>query len=231
MSSTAQPESTEPLSAALLLAATGGLLDAFVYLNHGHVFANAMTGNVVLLGIALVGHHGFQAIRHLAPLGAFFLGVATSRFVRDRLGRRASPYGLSLEITVLFLASLLPGGFPEMAFTGLIAFVASYQITSFRRVGGLSYSSTFVTGNLRDMAVGLYDAIGPLGPKPDLELRRISLRNARALGLICFCFLAGASAGAFCAPRLANHTLLIAEPLLLAVLVGLYRRPAASASA
>jgi uncharacterized membrane protein YoaK (UPF0700 family) len=220
MSPTAQPETAEPLLAAMLLAATGGLLDAFVYLNHGHVFANAMTGNVVLLGIALVGHHGFQAVRHLAPLGAFFCGVTTSRFVRDRLGRRASLYGLSLEITVLFLASLLPGGFPEMAFTALIAFVASYQITSFRRVGGLSYSSTFVTGNLRDMAVGLYDASASHDP----ETRKLSLDNARSLGLICLCFLSGASLGAFTAPRLGNHTLWLVEPLLIATLLLVHRR-------
>jgi uncharacterized membrane protein YoaK (UPF0700 family) len=42
-------------SNAMLLATTGGLLDAVVYLNHGHVFANAMTGNVIFLGIAAVG--------------------------------------------------------------------------------------------------------------------------------------------------------------------------------
>jgi len=220
MSPTAQPEPAEPLAAAMLLAATGGLLDAFVYLNHGHVFANAMTGNVVLLGISVLDRDPSQAVRHIAPLGAFFCGVLTSRLVRDRLGHSARFYGLLLEITVLLFASLLPGGFPEMAYTGLIAFVASYQITSFRRVGGLSYSSTFVTGNLRDMAVGLYDA----SASRDRETRKLNLRNARSLGLICLCFLIGVSAGAFSAPRLGNHTLWIAEPLLIAVLLLLYAR-------
>ena len=223
MSQTAQTEPAEPLLAAVLLAATGGLLDAFVYLNHGHVFANAMTGNVVLLGIALVSHHGPQAIRHLAPLGAFFCGVATSRLVRDRLGRRASLYGLSLEITVLLIASLLPPTIPEMAFTALIAFSASYQITSFRRVGGLSYSSTFVTGNLRDLSTGLYDAFASSDP----EIRRSGLQDARSLGLICLFFLAGASLGAVAAQRFGNHTLWIVEPLLLAVLVLVSRKSTA----
>jgi uncharacterized membrane protein YoaK (UPF0700 family) len=222
MSPTAQPEPAEPLLAAALLAATGGLLDAFVYLNHGHVFANAMTGNVVLLGISVLDRDPNQAVRHLAPLGAFFCGVLTSRFVRDRLGHRARFYGILLEISVLLFASLLPGGFPEMAYTGLIAFVASYQITSFRRVGGLSYSSTFVTGNLRDMAVGLYDASAPLDPDTGVGQRRISLQNARSLGLICLSFLIGVTAGAFSAPRLANHTLWLAEPPLIAVLLLLY---------
>src|SRR5712691_5639585 len=52
-----QDPSAQPaaLPDAMLLATTGGLLDAVVYLNHGHVFANAMTGNVIFLGIAILG--------------------------------------------------------------------------------------------------------------------------------------------------------------------------------
>jgi uncharacterized membrane protein YoaK (UPF0700 family) len=210
----AQAEVTESLVAAMLLATTGGLLDSFVYLNHGHVFANAMTGNVVLLGIALVEHHGVLAVRHLAPLGSFFLGIVTSRVLRDRLGPRASFIGLSLEVAVLFIASLLPTNFPDMAFTGLIAFVSSYQITSFRKVSGLPYSSTFVTGNLRDVALGLYDG----ATARTAEARRQGFGNARALGLICLSFLIGTILGALGAPRLANHTLWVAEPLLLGVI-------------
>ena len=35
----------------LLLALVGGFLDAYTYVCRGHVFANAQTGNLVLLGI------------------------------------------------------------------------------------------------------------------------------------------------------------------------------------
>jgi uncharacterized membrane protein YoaK (UPF0700 family) len=40
----------DSLPSAVLLAFTGGSLDAFIYINHGHVFAAAMTGNAVLFG-------------------------------------------------------------------------------------------------------------------------------------------------------------------------------------
>ena len=36
-----------------LLALTGGFLDAYSYLTRGGVFANAQTGNMVLLGLRL----------------------------------------------------------------------------------------------------------------------------------------------------------------------------------
>jgi uncharacterized membrane protein YoaK (UPF0700 family) len=208
----------EPLAAALLLAATGGLLDGFVYLNHGHVFANAMTGNIVLLGIALLSKDYAQCLRHLAPLAAFFLGVAASKLVQSRLEDQASTYGLALEFVVLLIASLLPLHFPEMAFTGLIAFVSSFQITSFRRVGTLTYSSTFVTGNLRDMAVGFYEMAASSTPEDRLAGRL----KARHLGLICFAFLLGVMTGAWAAPRFFNHTLWIAGLLLALVVCVLY---------
>ena len=37
----------------LLLAVVGGFLDAYTYLCRGRVFANAQTGNIVLLGVNL----------------------------------------------------------------------------------------------------------------------------------------------------------------------------------
>jgi uncharacterized membrane protein YoaK (UPF0700 family) len=40
------------LTASALLSAGGGAMDAWVYLAHGHVFANSQSGNLVLMGIA-----------------------------------------------------------------------------------------------------------------------------------------------------------------------------------
>src|SRR5580698_27876 len=76
---------TSALSEAMLLAATGGLLDAFVYLNHGHIFANAMTGNVIFLGIAFLGRDWAEVPAHIVPLVAFFAGVITSKHLRASL--------------------------------------------------------------------------------------------------------------------------------------------------
>ena len=50
--STMDPGST--LASATLLLFAAGFLDAFTYVAHGGVFANAQTGNVVLAGISLV---------------------------------------------------------------------------------------------------------------------------------------------------------------------------------
>jgi uncharacterized membrane protein YoaK (UPF0700 family) len=206
---------------AMLLAATGGLLDAVVYLNHGHVFANAMSGNVIFLGIAALGHDWTDIVPHLVPLAGFFAGVLTSKHLRTRLGMRSVMLGLSLEIITIFVLGWLPGRFPEMAFTGIIAYVAAFQVASFRRVDRFAYNSTFITGNLRDVAEGLYEA---LAPNSTPETREKGLSQARALGFICLCFLTGAILGAWAAPRFANYSLWLAEPLLLAVAIISFRR-------
>jgi uncharacterized membrane protein YoaK (UPF0700 family) len=224
-----RPKTRSPPPAALpdatLLATTGGLLDAVVYLNHGHVFANAMTGNVIFLGIAIIGRDWGDIVRHLVPLAGFFAGVLTSKHLRARLGIRSVLLGLALEIVAIFILGWLPCDFPKMAFTGIIAYVAAFQVASFRRVDRFAYNSTFITGNLRGVAEGLYEA---LTPNSTLETREKGLSQARAL--ICLCFLCGAILGAWFAPRFGNHSLWLAEPFLLAVTVLSFRRPTAPAS-
>jgi uncharacterized membrane protein YoaK (UPF0700 family) len=220
-----QSQDTSPQPAALpdamLLAATGGLLDAVVYLNHGHVFANAMSGNVIFLGIAVLGRDWGDIVPHLVPLAGFFAGVLSSKHLRVRLGLRSVLLGLALEIVAIFILGWLPSSFPEMAFTGIIAYVAAFQVASFRRVDRFAYNSTFITGNLRDVAEGLYDA---LTHGSTAETREKGSSQARALGLISLCFLAGAILGAWAASRFGNYSLWLAEPFLLAVAMLSFRR-------
>jgi uncharacterized membrane protein YoaK (UPF0700 family) len=207
----------------MLLAATGGLLDAVVFLAHGHVFANSMTGNVVFLGIAILGHDGADIVSHLVPLAGFFAGVLASKHLRTRLGIHSVLLGLALEIIALFILGWLPASFPLMAFTGIIAYVAAFQVASFRRVDRFAYNSTFMTGNLRDVAEGLYEA---LTPNSTPETREKGRSQALDLGLICLCFLFGAVLGAWASPRFANRSLWFAEPFLLAVTALTFRSPA-----
>jgi hypothetical protein len=76
----------ESLPVAMLLSAAGGALDAFTWLAHGGVFANAQTGNVVLLGVYAALGQWSEALRHIPPIVAFVLGV----FVAHRLSVHAN---------------------------------------------------------------------------------------------------------------------------------------------
>jgi uncharacterized membrane protein YoaK (UPF0700 family) len=213
MPSSASSAQSNPLFNALLLAASGGLLDAVVYLNHGRVFANAMTGNVIFLGIAVLGRNWGEIVPHLVPIGGFLAGVTASKHMRSRHSERSVLlFGLAFEAIALFALGWLPLSFPHMAFTAIIAFVSAFQVASYRRVERFSYNSTFVTGNLRDVAEGFYEGVSPSSTP---ETREKGLAQARDLGLICLCFLCGATLGAWAAPRLGNYSLWLTEPLLL----------------
>lgn len=218
MSPTVQPDR---LLSATLLASTGGLLDTVVYTLHGHVFANAMTGNAILFGITALGGNWMQAVRHLAPIIAFILGVAASRYLRLLPQFHASIAVLLLEMLVLFAAGLLKSSFPELAFTSIIAFTSAFQVSTFRLVGRFVYNSTFITGNLRTAAESFVNQFVVADPIQ----RRHEAAQSRKLFIICGFFLAGALLGAWSAPHLGNRSLWLAEPLLLgAVARTLYLR-------
>lgn len=210
------------LTSATLLAAAGGLLDAVVYLNHGHVFANAMTGNLIFLGIAVMDRDAAGILPHVAPILAFLAGVFAARLLRAAPLRGSAVVTLGLEIVALFLVGFFPRDYPQLAFTVTIAFVSAFQVTTFRRVGRFTYNSTFVTGNLRDMAEGIFDYLFA----HDRIERRVGRAKSIKMGLICLAFLAGAAAGALVAPRFPSHAVWFAEPMLLAVLLLTLFRPA-----
>lgn len=208
---------------ALLLALTGGLLDAAVYTLHGHVFANVMTGNLVMFGVSAVAFHWSEALRYLVPLLAFLAGVASFDLLRAGPLPHIRRVATGLEMFGLLLAGALPADRWHIRFTALVAFVAAAQVASFRRVDGFAYNTTVITGNLRDLAGALIDTLRSAS-------RRKGLIQLRDLGLVCACFLGGVLLGARLAPRLGNYTFWVAEAPLALVLLLLSRQASVSAS-
>lgn len=198
------------LSVALLLSAAGGSLDAFTWLVHGGVFANAQTGNVVLLGVFAASGQWRQSLSHIPPILAFLAGV----FVAHRLrlhatqagDRRAARFSLMVEIALLAVVAILPPRTLDLPIVLGVAFVAALQSSSFAKVEGWSYSSVMTTGNLRRSAEALF--AGAARP-PDHQ----ALRQARAFGAVCASFALGAVLGGLCAPRL--HNAALAAPIVL----------------
>lgn len=197
---TPEQQVANSLVAAVLLAFTGGILDSFLYVAHGKVFAGAMTGNAILCGIALLGRHWPDILHHAMPLLAFLCGVWLSELLQARVKHHAVTIGLALEAAGLLVASFLPSSFPDPPFVFLIALLAAFQIASFRTADSYSYNSTFITGDLRTFMVGVYKSMHP-------QTRADGVRQARDLGAIIGSFILGALTGATLARRYLNHTL------------------------
>ncbi|MBV8062362.1 MAG: DUF1275 domain-containing protein [Nevskia sp.] len=206
---------SESLRGAVLLTFAGGYLDAFTYTGHGHVFANSMTGNVVLLGISLTRGEWPEVLTRLWPILAFLAGVFTAHVIRLRSDEhhplRAGLLALGLELGLLLLVALLPAGFPDVPIVLGIAFMGALQSTMFARLEGQVYNSTMTTGNLRKFAESF-----SAGIYPRREPR--ALRQARLFAAVCACFAAGAVCGALVTPRFGNVAVLVPIAALGAVL-------------
>ena len=140
----------ERLFPVALLTLSGGLQDAYTYFCRGHVFANAQTGNIVLLGQSLFSGSLSQAGRYLLPLLAFALGVAAAEYVRTRPNRRLGwqQQVLLWEIALLAAVGFLPPSM-DLAANALVYFSCAMQVQAFRRVEGFAFASTMCIGNLR----------------------------------------------------------------------------------
>ncbi|MFZ0666894.1 MAG: YoaK family protein [Acidimicrobiales bacterium] len=91
----------------LLVAMTvvTGLVDAFSYLALGHVFVANMTGNVVFLGFAVAGAHGFSITASLVALVSFAGGsVVGGRIVAAHGHHRGRHLAVAMVAESVFLA-------------------------------------------------------------------------------------------------------------------------------
>ncbi|WP_184543925.1 YoaK family protein [Mucilaginibacter sp. FT3.2] len=216
-----QVYSDSSIEVAALLTLSGGFLDVFTYMGHGHVFANSMTGNVVFLGMYAASGDWHQALRHIPPIVAFLIGVFIA--YRMHLPRvlkylpKPALTCLGLEIIVLTCCSFLSKSFPDIPLVLAISLVAAMQNSSFTRLEGWTYNSVMTTGNLRRFAEAFFR-----GTMPAYD--PVALREARLFGLVCVCFLAGAVLAALTTVPLQDHALLIPAVILFVAFIICWRR-------
>ncbi len=143
----------ETFRIAALLAMVGGFLDAYTYMLRGGVFANAQTGNMVLLGIYAAQGRYRQAGYCIIPIMAFALGVYITEVFKKYFTEKEfdiyEHWIIALEIILLLIIGFLPGTVPDSVVNVTISFVCSLQVNSFRKMKNLPYASTMCTGNLR----------------------------------------------------------------------------------
>ena len=176
---------------ACVFAVVGGYLDAYSYLAHGNVFANAQTGNVIFLAVYASAGRWREAARHVPPIGAFALGVAAAKWLGVRAQKRefrATLLCQTCEIAILSGLAVFAEHLPNTGVVPVISFVAALQNTSFSTIGPWSFNSTMTTGNLRSAVSGLVLWLAGR----DAEANRA---KAVALGAVCGSFLLGAVAG------------------------------------
>lgn len=175
------------------LAVVGGFLDAYTYICRGAVFANAQTGNIVLMGIKLSEGNFSDAGQYIIPILAFVAGILISETIKENFRKNSFLHWrqiiLAFEIVILVLSAFLPSSRANNLITNtLVSFVCSLQVQSFRTVNGNSIATTMCTGNLRSAAELLFSFF----TSKSKESLNLSLQY---FGIILF-FIIGAAIGA-----------------------------------
>ena len=147
-----QHPAAERLLPVALLTLSGGLQDTYTYLRRGKVFANAQTGNIVLLGQSLFDGDWSRAARYLFPVLAFALGVAAAELLRLRpSGLHWQRRVLLWEIFLLFLVGFIPHSLDQLA-NALVSFSCAMQVQAFRRMEGFAFASTMCAAGWKPCA-------------------------------------------------------------------------------
>jgi uncharacterized membrane protein YoaK (UPF0700 family) len=134
-----------------------GLLDAVTYLGLGHVFAANQTGNVIVLGFALVGAGQSSVTGALTSFGAFVVGAAFSGWTTVRLERVIASWPrvmFLLEAALLAGAGVLSAVSPEFAtlVVGMLAFAMGMRNATLQHHGLGTVSTTVLTTTLAGLA-------------------------------------------------------------------------------
>ena len=145
----------ESREVGVLLALVGGFLESYTYLLHGGVFANAQTGNMVLLTLSLAHQEWGQVFYYLVPILSFFIGAAVTEVLK--LQKRWHEAVIGVEIVLLFFIGFYPLTAPSLMVNLVISFICSMQVSTFRKIQGAAYATTFCTGNLRSAAQSWMD--------------------------------------------------------------------------
>jgi uncharacterized membrane protein YoaK (UPF0700 family) len=223
--------SAEDLRDILLVCLTfgSGAVDAISFLGLGRVFTAMMSGNIVLLGLAVGSSAGPEAVRSAVSLVVFALGVfAASRLTGNRTKSSVWPAGLTIALVygAIAQAGMLAGwlgasGHPndvfEAVLVGLSALAMGLQGGAVARLGVAGVTTTYVTGTLTGLIGGL-------------ALRSATHRELARRAAVLFALLVGAACGAVLltyarsgAPALPLATTLVV------IATALYRLPRAQA--
>lgn len=201
------------MSDSFLMAAfiimSGGLQDAYTYCCRDKVFANAQTGNIVLMSTHLFAGDWSGVSRYFVPVLSFMAGIFVAECVHRRYKRMEKVHWrqiiILVEIVLLFVVGFLPQEVNTFA-NALVSFVCAMQVQTFRKVRGHAYASTMCIGNMRSGT----DALCAYFHTHDKKILQKSMTYFAVIGV----FALGAGCGSVLTARYAEKGIWVSCILL-----------------
>jgi uncharacterized membrane protein YoaK (UPF0700 family) len=200
----------------LALALASGFVDAASYLGLGQVFTANMTGNTVLLGVAIAQGSGTELARAASALGGFCLGVAVgvlligaSERAWPHIARNAFAFEAATLAVLLIAWGVVGVHSARLALIAVSGLAMGTQSAAVRTAHAGGVATTYVTGTL---ANAIARAIAQLRGTPESGL------GAGLPGGVWAIYAVGAVGGAVI--EKAWHAGVIAVPLAIVCAVG-----------
>ena len=207
-------QTSESVELALFLALSGGVMDAYSYLVRGHVFANAQTGNMLLLGVNLSQGNWDQCMHYLSPVLFFSAGIAMAHGIKLLLKPKHLHWRqlvLLIEAVLLVIVGFVPEGFNLIA-NGLTSLACGMQVQAFRKLHGNAFATTMCIGNLR---AGTQELVSYRLTRSRDQLEGMAIHYG-----VIITFVAGAIIGSRMI-ALVGLQAILASPVLLAIALAL----------
>ena len=201
-------QESESIELAVLLALSGGIMDAYSYLVRDHVFANAQTGNMLLFGVNLATGDWAQCLHYAIPVICFAAGIAlchTIKIVATEEHLHWRQIALVIEAILLVIVGFVPEGRSLYA-NGLTSFACGIQVQAFRKFHGRALATTMCIGNLRSGTQALVTYASDRDQK--------QLRGGLLSFFVIACFVLGAVIGNWAIPVLGTRMIWMAPALL-----------------
>ncbi len=207
-------QTSESFRLSALLSFSGGLQDAYTYNVRDGVFANAQTGNVVLMSQNFMQGNWNVGIHYMFPLISFAAGIFLAERIESRFKSSRRIHWrqiiLLIEVIMLFVVGFLPA-YVSMIANMLVSFSCAMQVQTFRKVHGYGYASTMCIGNLRSGTESLSQYMR--------TKERASLNKALHFFGIILIFAIGAGAGGVISMHLGYETIWISSVILVIVMI------------
>ena len=209
MRHTSKKQMSESFLTAAFLSISGGLQDAYTYIFRGKVFANAQTGNIVLLSQSITERDYAKSIHYMIPLLSFAFGIIIAELIRLKYQKIRHFHWrqrvLLIEILLLCFVGFLPVKYNVLA-NAMVSFSCAMQVQTFRKVNGYGYASTMCIGNLRSGTESLSIYLR--------EKQHGALKKAAHYYGIIFIFAIGAGVGGICSLHIGIRAIWISSILL-----------------
>lgn len=159
-----RPEASARLHLSLMLGLTftTGIIDAVGYLGLDKVFTANMTGNVVILGMALTGAEGLPVLGPTLALGGFLVGAAAGGRVLSKSRKgwgRATTAALVVSASITLVLGVISIFVPPVhgtvwtyILTTILAVTMGLQAATARRLAVADITTVVVTSTLTGFA-------------------------------------------------------------------------------